>query len=83
MGTIKVSLPEPMTIDGKEVRELEFREPLGADIEGLIGTESLGKSVTKLASSLCTNIPLSEDEIRAMSAKNYLSVSEVMMGFLG
>lgn len=81
--TIKVALPEAVEIDGKQVETLEFRQPVGADIEELIGSESLGRSVTKLASRLCINVPLTEEEIRAISAKNYLAISEAMMGFLG
>jgi hypothetical protein len=36
-----------------------------------------------LAASLCTNVALSEDDIRAMSGRNYLAVTEAMTGFLG
>jgi len=83
MEKLKVALPTPANIDGKEVTELEFREPIGADIEKIIGSESVGKSITSLAASLCTNVALSEDEVRALPADDYLAISGVLMDFLG
>jgi len=83
MEKINVTLPTPVKIDGKEVSELEFREPIGADIEAIIGSDSIGKSITTLAASLCTSVALNEEDVRALPADDYLAISGVLMDFLG
>ena len=81
--TITVVLPEPVEIDGKEVKEVLLRQPIGADMEDVIGARSTGRVVTSLASSLATNVALSEEDVRRLSAKNYMALSEVVLDFLG
>ena len=80
--TITVALPEPAEIDGKEVNEIILRQPIGADLEDVIGAQSPGRVVTALASRLATNVALSEEEVRKLSAKNYMALSGVVLGFL-
>ena len=80
---IKVALPEPAEIDGKEVNEIIMRQPIGADLEDVIGAKSPGVVVTALASRLATNVPLTEEDVRKLSAKNYMALSEVVLDFLG
>ena len=83
MEKITVKLPEPVAIDGKEITEIEMRQPTGGDVEGIVGVDNLGRAVTELVVRLTTNVPLTEDDVRALSAKNYLKLSEEVMGFLG
>ena len=60
MDTIKVKLPKPIEIDGEKVTELEFREPLGEDMEDFVGEiaaaggdkKAMGKVLTELAEKL-------------------------------
>ena len=83
MTMIKVALPTATKIGEKEVTALEFREPIGADIEQIIGNDSIGESITSLAASLCTTVPLEVEDVRALSADNYLAISGVLIDFLG
>jgi len=82
METIKIELVMPEKIAGKEITELELRRPIGADVEDIVGTEKLGKAITELASKLITNVPVTADDIRKFDAKNYMKISEALMGFL-
>ena len=82
MDKFKIELAEPEVINGKEITELEFREPLGADLEEIVGVEKLGKAITELAAKLVTNVPLTADDIRKFKGKNYMKISEKIMGFL-
>jgi len=82
MNKFKVELVEPEIVDGKEITELEFREPLGADLEDIVGVEKLGKAMTELAAKLVTNVPLTAEDIRTFKGKNYMKISERIMGFL-
>ncbi len=82
METIKIELPIPETIDGEEIKVLELRRPIGADVEDIVGAQKLGEAITELASKLVTNVVLTPDDIRAFDAKNYMKISEALMGFL-
>ena len=88
MEKIKIKLVEPEKIDGKEVAELEFREPLGADLEEIMGEfsggdkKAIGRALTKLAANLITSHPITEDDFRRFRAKNYMAVMNEMMSFL-
>ena len=82
MNKFKVELVEPEIVNGKEIKELEFREPVGADLEKIVGVEKLGKAITELAAKLVTNVPLTADDIRNFKGKNYMKISEAIMGFL-
>ncbi|MCF6207705.1 MAG: phage tail assembly protein [Sulfurovum sp.] len=85
-----VALPKPIEFDGKEVTELTFREPVGADMEAFLGEmvpqaggkPDMGKSVTAIAAATVVSHPLTEDDFRAMHAKNYMAVAMEIMGFL-
>ena len=85
---MKIKLIVPETIDDKEITELEFREPLGADLEEIMGSfsggdkKAIGKALTQLASNLVTSHPLTPDDFRKFKAKNYMAVVNEMMGFL-
>jgi len=89
MKKFTVELLEPEIVAGKEITSLEFREPKGADMEEFLGEMisdgsgiNIGKSITGLASRCVVSHSLSEDDIRAFSAKNYMSISKGFMGFL-
>jgi len=88
MNNFKVEFDTPEIIDGKEVRELEFREPIGADMEALIGVvagggvENTGKAITALASSCVVSHSLTEDDIRKLSAKGYMKIVGAFTPFL-
>lgn len=89
MSNFKIELKEPEVVDGKEIKELEFREPRGSDMEDFLGeivTEDgkpkVGKGVTGLATRCIVSHSLSEDDIRAFSAKNYMQVATRFMGFI-
>lgn len=82
MDTIKIELPIPEKINNQEITELELRKPIGADVEDIVGVEKLGKAITELASRLITNVALTPDDIRKFDAKNYMKISEALMGFL-
>ena len=85
---MKVKLITKEVIDNKEITELEFREPLGADLEEIIGEfssgdkKATGKALTELASKLVTSHPLTPDDFRKFKAKNYMVVVNKMMAFL-
>jgi len=85
----KIELKESENINNKEIKELEFREPTGADMEEFLGEMvseggkvNIGKSVTGLAARCVVSFSLSEDDIRAFSAKNYMEIAKGFMGFL-
>lgn len=90
MDKIKVTLPKPIIIDGKEVKTLEFREPLGEDMEEFVGEiaagggdmKSLGKIITQLAEKLIVSHPLSAEDFRKMSGKNYIAIVQELSDFL-
>jgi hypothetical protein len=82
MNKFKIELVEPEVLNGKEITEIEFREPLGSDLEDIVGVEKLGKAITELAAKLVTNIPLTAEDIRNFKGKNYMKISEGIMGFL-
>lgn len=88
MENIKIKLIEPEKIGDEEIKELEFREPLGADLEEIMGEfstgnkKAIGKALTQLASNLVTSHPLSADDFRKFKAKNYMAVMNEMMTFL-
>jgi hypothetical protein len=80
--TFTIQLPEPEVVDGKEVKELVCRQPLGGDIERVIGKPT-GESITELTAAVCTNVALEPDDIRKFSGKNYIAIAGVMLDFLG
>ncbi|GAB6045072.1 hypothetical protein JCM11957_06700 [Caminibacter profundus] len=90
MDKIKVKLPKPIEIDGKKVDELEFREPLGADMEDFVGEiasaggdkKAMGKVITELAEKLIVSHPLSADDFREMPGKNYMAIVQELSSFL-
>jgi len=85
---MKVKLVIAEKIDGKEIQELEFREPIGADLEEIMGEfsggdkKSIGKALTQMASNLVISHPISPDDFRIFKAKNYMAVMNEMMTFL-
>lgn len=89
-ANIKITLPQPIELEDKKVSELEFREPTGADMESFLGEiismneggSMLGRAVTGMAAATVISHPLSEDDFRAMSGKNYMAVAMEMVGFL-
>ncbi|HIP44432.1 MAG TPA: phage tail assembly protein [Sulfurospirillum arcachonense] len=90
MDTIKVVLPKEIEIDGKKITELEFREPLGEDMEDFVGElavaggdkKAMGKVITELAEKLIISHPLSSDDFRKMSGKNYMTIVQKLSDFL-
>jgi hypothetical protein len=87
MSNFKVKFDEPININGREVKELEFREPIGEDMESLIGiiaegVENTGEALTALASRCVVSHSLEEDDIRAMPAKAYLKIVSAFTPFL-
>ena len=88
MNKIKIEFEESIKIDGKEIKELEFREPLGEDMESLIGiiasggVSNTGKAITALAARCVTSYPLEEDTLRALPAKTYMKIVEAFYPFL-
>jgi hypothetical protein len=90
ISEFEITLPSPIVIEGEEVKALKFREPTGADMEAFLGEivpvdggkPNIGKSVTAIAAHTVTSHPLTEDDFRAMSAKNYMAVAMEFMGFL-
>ena len=90
MDTIKVVLPEKFEIDKKEIVELEFREPIGADMEDFVGElaasggdkKVMGKIITQLAEKLIVSHPLNADDFRKMSGKNYMAIVQKLSDFL-
>ena len=90
MDKIKIKLPKPIEIDGKKVEELEFREPLGADMEDFVGEiasaggdkKAMGKVITELAEKLIVSHPLSADDFRQMPGKNYMAIVQELSSFL-
>jgi len=85
---IKIELVKPEKIDAKEIKVLEFREPIGADLESIIGEfssgdkKAIGKAMTELAAKLIVNEPITADDFRKFSAKNYMAVINELMSFL-
>ena len=85
-----VALPVPIEIEGKKVDKLSFREPIGEDMEAFLGemvpmgggAPNIGKSVTAIAAQTIVSHPMTEDDIRAMNARNYMAVAMELMGFL-
>jgi hypothetical protein len=90
MENIKVKLPKPIKVDGKEVTELEFREPLGEDMEDFVGEiaaaggdkKAMGKVLTELAEKLIVSHPFSADDFRKMPGKDYMAVVNALSDFL-
>ena len=89
MKNFKVELLEVEKVDGKEIKELEFREPVGADMEDFLGEmisedgkPKVGKGVTGLATRCIVSHNLTEDDIRGFSAKNYMQIATRFMGFI-
>jgi len=89
MKKFKVELLETEKVDGKEIKELEFREPVGADMEEFLGeiiTEDgkpkVGKGVTGLAARCLVSHSLTEEDIRSFSAKNYIRIATRFVGFI-
>jgi len=90
VDTIKVVLPKEIEIDGKKITELEFREPLGEDMEDFVGElavaggdkKAMGKVITELAEKLIISHPLSSDDFRKMSGKNYMTIVQKLSDFL-
>lgn len=85
---MKIELVVPEIVDGKEIKELEFREPLGGDLEEVLGEFSsgdkkvLGGALTKLASTLVVSHPISIEDFRGFKAKNYMAIMGEMSAFL-
>ena len=90
MDKFKVVLPKPIEIDGKEVSELEFREPIGEDMEDFVGEiaanggdkKAMGKVITELAEKLVISHPLSAEDFRKMPGKDYMAVVQKISDFL-
>jgi hypothetical protein len=90
MEKFKVVLPKTVTIDGKEIKGLEFREPLGADMEDFVGEiaanggdkKAMGKVITELAEKLIVSHPLSAEDFRKMPSKSYMAVVQKISDFL-
>ena len=90
MDKFKITLPKIEKINEKEIKELEFREPLGADMEEFVGEMSvvgsnkaaIGKIITTLAEKLIVSEPLSADDFRKMKGKNYMAIVQELSNFL-
>lgn len=90
MDKFKVVLPKPIKIDDKEVKELEFREPIGEDMEDFVGEiaanggdkKAMGKVITELAEKLIVSHPLSAEDFRKMPGKDYMAVVQKISDFL-
>jgi hypothetical protein len=90
MDKFKVVLPKPVQIDGKEVKELEFREPVGADMEDFVGEiasnggnkKEMGKVITELAGKLIVSHPLTAEDFREMPGKDYMAIVQEVSDFL-
>ncbi len=88
MAKIEIRLQPPEELDGKKIEVLELREPIGADLEGIIGEfsaedkKAIGKALTELASQLIVNMALTPDDIRRFNAKNYMKVVSELTPFL-
>jgi hypothetical protein len=90
MDKIKVKLPKPIEFDGKKIEVLEFREPIGEDMEEFVGElagvngdkKALGKIITELAERLIISHPLSAEDFRKMPGKNYMAIVQEISAFL-
>ena len=90
MDKFKVVLPKPIKIENKEVKELEFREPIGEDMEDFVGEiaanggdkKAMGKVITELAEKLIISHPLSAEDFRKMPGKDYMAVVQRISDFL-
>lgn len=88
MAKIEIRLHTPEEIDGKKIEVLELREPIGADLEEIIGEfsvedkKAIGRAITELASQLIVNAALTPDDIRRFNAKNYMKLVSALTPFL-
>jgi len=90
MDKFKVVLPKPIKVENKEVKELEFREPIGEDMEDFVGEiaanggdkKAMGKVITELAEKLIISHPLSAEDFRKMPGKDYMAVVQRISDFL-
>lgn len=90
MDKFKVVLPKPIKIENEEVSELEFREPIGEDMEDFVGEiaanggdkKAMGKVITGLAEKLVISHPLSAEDFRKMPGKDYMAVVQKISDFL-
>jgi len=75
-----VKLQHPITVDGREISELNLRRITVGDLELMDKeTTQLGKSIRLVALAA----ELSPDDVRRLDAADFQMVSERVAGFLG
>ena len=80
MAGVSIDLEYPLTIDGREVRQLNMRRPNVGDLR--IAQEAAGANVMLYELTLIQNLlELTSDQLQAMDAADYYAAQEVLRGF--
>ena len=79
MSKTPYTLQYPITIDGKEVRDVHLRRVLVQDLENIDDKDNNIQTSIKLISSLSGINP---EDVRLMDASDFQALDDIVTGFL-